>query len=355
VADAPRLIGRFRKLAVERRIPLSVSFELTHCCNLHCAHCYVVRHGGPSPDELTTDEVRDALDQLAEAGTLRVTFTGGEVFTRSDWWGIMAHARERDFAIQIITNGTLIGPNEVDRIAAIAPWETAVSLYADSAEIHDAVVGLQGAFVRTMKAIELLRGRGLRTTVNMLLMDRNFSRYPAVLALAKRLSTSLVLDPVVSPRNDGNLDNRGLSIGLEQFRQVLADPNVPAGTLRLEGTQLEATREQRLAHPVCAAGIAACAIDPTGRVLPCLQWLQPAGDLRSERFAEIWTGSALLAEIRGTAVSDIPECRDCDYVALCNRCPANALLEAGDPHRPYPLACSMAKLVHEVRTADEQT
>jgi radical SAM protein with 4Fe4S-binding SPASM domain len=355
VTDTPRLLHRFHRLAAERCIPLSVSFELTHYCNLDCAHCYVVRHGRPSPDELTTDEVREVLDHLAEAGTLKVSFTGGEVFTRSDWPEILAHAREKDFAIQIITNGTLLGRDEVARLADLAPWEVAVSLYADSAEIHDGVVGVEGAFAKTTKAIELLRKLGLRTAINMLLMDCNFSRYPAVLALAKNLGTSLVLDPVVSPRNDGNLDNRSLAISLEQFRQILTDPEVPASALKLEGTQLEATREQRLSHPVCGAGITTCTVDPTGRVLPCLQWLKPAGNLRGGPFVGIWKDSPVFAEIRGATVSNTPECRDCEYVALCNRCPANALLETGDPRRPYPVACSMAKVIHEVRAASNQT
>ncbi|MGQ9491090.1 MAG: radical SAM protein [Anaerolineae bacterium] len=54
--------------------PFTVLWELTHRCNLHCVMCYNVPQAEP---ELTTGECYDILAQLAEAGTLRLTLTGG--------------------------------------------------------------------------------------------------------------------------------------------------------------------------------------------------------------------------------------------------------------------------------------
>ena len=81
---------------------------------------------------------------------------------------------------------------------------------------------------------------------------------------------------------------------------------------------------------------------------------QPAGDLVAERFSDLWQTSPVLAEAARMVTSEIPECRDCEYLPLCNRCPAAAFLETGSPHAPYPLACALAKVVAEIRNAKEE-
>src|SRR2546423_14621390 len=81
-----RLIAR----TVRKRLPLSVHFDLTYRCNERCVHCYLDHedHG-----ELSTAECIDALEQLAKAGTLFLTFSGGEIFLRRDLEELLATAR----------------------------------------------------------------------------------------------------------------------------------------------------------------------------------------------------------------------------------------------------------------------
>src|SRR5216684_8607096 len=107
VSNYDRLIH----VASRAQIPLAALFEVTHRCNLGCSHCYLTEGpvGRPRPtrDELALDEVRRALDQLAEAGTFFLTLTGGEVFMRRDFLDIVAHARSLHFSVTIFTTGTL--------------------------------------------------------------------------------------------------------------------------------------------------------------------------------------------------------------------------------------------------------
>src|SRR5512147_2072348 len=63
-----------QRLRVEH-VPFTVLWEITHRCNLQCVMCYNVPR--PQP-ELSTTEGLDLLEQLAGAGTLRLTLTGGE-------------------------------------------------------------------------------------------------------------------------------------------------------------------------------------------------------------------------------------------------------------------------------------
>ena len=97
------LLARLKR----EHVPFSVLWELTHVCNLDCVMCYNVRQDQP---ELTTAECLDILEQLAAAGTLRLTLTGGEILSRRDFFVIAERARALGFALDLKTNGTLITP-----------------------------------------------------------------------------------------------------------------------------------------------------------------------------------------------------------------------------------------------------
>ena len=101
------------KDAREQKIPSRVMFELTYRCNFRCLHCYL------SPDkkkELNTKEVFLVLDQLKDAGTFHIGFTGGEPFLRRDLFQILDHAKKCGFRISLLTNGFLINRDNAKKL-----------------------------------------------------------------------------------------------------------------------------------------------------------------------------------------------------------------------------------------------
>src|SRR2546430_13382036 len=104
-----RLIAR----TVRKRLPLSVHFDLTYRCNERCVHCYLDHedHG-----ELSTAECIDALEQLAKAGTLFLTFSGGEIFLRRDLEELLATARRLHFDVSLKTNALLVTPERAEMV-----------------------------------------------------------------------------------------------------------------------------------------------------------------------------------------------------------------------------------------------
>src|SRR5438094_377493 len=89
---------RLTTLVREGRVPLRGSIELTHRCNLACVHCYV---NLPAADraaqrrEMTTDEIKRLIDELAALGLLGLTLTGGEPLLRADFADLYAYAHDR--------------------------------------------------------------------------------------------------------------------------------------------------------------------------------------------------------------------------------------------------------------------
>jgi len=61
-----------------------VVWNITRSCNLKCVHCYAHATGEAAKDELSTEEGKQLLDDLAEFGTPVVLFSGGEPLVRKD-------------------------------------------------------------------------------------------------------------------------------------------------------------------------------------------------------------------------------------------------------------------------------
>src|SRR5947208_15933799 len=91
--------------ALRLGVPLGVQLDLTYRCNERCVHCYLDHddHG-----ELNTIEIKDILDQLADAGVFFLTFSGGEVFMRRDFLELVAYARQLQFNVKVKTNAVMI-------------------------------------------------------------------------------------------------------------------------------------------------------------------------------------------------------------------------------------------------------
>src|SRR3989304_10130510 len=146
---------KFNKLfatSLANNLPVSAIMELTYDCNLKCKHCYIVRSRRPV---VSTREALNILDQLAEMGTLFLTFTGGEALQRADFFDIAEYARHRNFALRVFTNGTLINARTADKIKKISPLAVGISIYSHRAAVHDAFTRTRGSFEKSTKAIQM--------------------------------------------------------------------------------------------------------------------------------------------------------------------------------------------------------
>src|SRR3972149_6235349 len=163
-----RMVSQYERLiltASRAHIPISVLFEVTHRCNLGCDHCYLTEGpvGRPKPtrEELTLEEIRPVLDQLAEAGTLFLTLSGGEGVMRRDFLQIRAHARSRGFSVTVFTTGTLLTPETATELVDLHPLSVEVSIYSARPEVHDRIPRLPRTRARSLRALRFLKERGV--------------------------------------------------------------------------------------------------------------------------------------------------------------------------------------------------
>ena len=319
--------GRLMHTVLERAlalgVPLAAHIDLTYRCNQRCLHCYLEHE---SPGEMSTSEIVGVLGQLAGAGTLFLTLSGGEIFLRRDLFDILASARRLDFSVKLKSNGTLIGGEEARRLKDLGVHDVDISVYSHRPAVHDAITLAPGSLEKSLAAIRALLEAGLKVRVSNVLMRQNEVDAPSVQRLASELGAAYTLDPSVTPKINGDRSVLAHRAGVEALRQVLGDPALAQETQPACETGGSA-HDSLAANVPCSAGHSLVYLDPYGRVFPCVQFPLLCGNLREQPFAEIWKSSAALRQVRAVRISDLPVCAGCAHVADCSRCPGLAYLE----------------------------
>jgi radical SAM protein with 4Fe4S-binding SPASM domain len=346
-----RLISR----TVLRHQPLSVHFDLTYRCNERCVHCYLDHddHG-----ELTTAECLTVMKDLASAGTLFLTFSGGEIFLRPDLYEILAEARRLHFDVSLKTNALLVTEERAARLREFGVRRVQISVYSDIPEVHDAITKVPGSLQRTLAAIPLLLEQGLQVKLACPLMRENLLAYRGVMALAEKIGVPYVLDLTITPMMDGNEAPLAHRIPVSSLLPVMQDPALhackpqPTAEAARAMQDYPATIDSAVSSGIessayedlpCSAGHNSCYISPYGDVFPCVQLPQAAGNLRRERFRDIWYHAPQLERLRGIRESQLPVCSRCEIRSYCERCPGLALMEGGDLLGAYERACELAE------------
>ena len=330
----PTLMQRMNERALKAGVPLSVQLDVTYRCNERCVHCYLDHN---DYGELTTREVLRVLDQLAAAGVFFLCFSGGEVFMRRDFFPILEHARSLLFCVKVKTNAFLIGEEEAERLCALAVHSVQVSIYSHRAEVHDAITKLPGSLNRSLAGIRLLRARGMKVVIANVLMRQNLADYFGVVALAKELGADYTLDPTITPMMDGDRSIVSLGIGQADLRQVFRTPELVGDVLEACAPP-PAVGDDTLDGLPCSAGHTFCYISPYGDVYPCVQFPLPTGNVRQQKFLDIWKHSPQMNEVRSIHGRDLPTCSSCAHLGTCSRCPGLAYME-GNMRGPSTQDC----------------
>lgn len=303
---ADEAAGLQRALAAKRFS--NVDLDFTRRCNLRCAHCYA--DAGPAePAELTADEVKGLLDQLAAMGTLSVTVgSGGEAMLRADLFDVLAHGRARGLLMFLVTNGMLLTPEAARRLRALKVV-TSVSVDGASPESHNTLRGHPLAFAQALAALRTLKQEGAIAAVNLTLNKLNYHEMPRFLALVRSLGLKYVSVNRMIPVGRGATHPELLLNGAE-FKQAVHDLRAGLGPDLVMSSQdpildrmfKAATRAEGEARTgvevvyACTAGLSSFAIKANGDVVPCRMIPVPVGNVRDGPLEALWQGPAFAAE-----------------------------------------------------------
>ncbi len=328
------LLQEMSEKALRLNIPLNVQLDLTYRCNERCVHCYLDHddHG-----EMTTAEIKHLLEEMADAGVFILTLSGGEIFLRKDFFELLEHARRLMFCVKLKTNAILIREREAARLRGLNVESIQISIYSHRPEVHDAITLIPGSLKRSLDAIRFLKSQGLKVIIANVLMTQNMQDYPGVRALAGELGVECTLDPTVTPMMDGNRSTVHLGVDHAALRQVFRDTALVGDVDQFCAIPAQAGEDDLESTP-CSAGHTACYVSPYGDVFPCVQFPLPTGNVRQQRFIDIWRHSDQMNDVRSIRLKDLTTCTSCTHVSSCSRCPGLAFLE-GNMRGPSTQDC----------------
>lgn len=140
--------------ATGRKFPLMVTLELTDKCNFRCTYCDLPHM---NRQEMTTDDWHRAIDELADAGMMRVSIMGGEPLVRKDVGEIVDHLKARGVNVAMNTNGWYFA-QKMDVVAKL----DLVCITLDGPREHNDAQRHAGAHDRVLEAIDLAKSRGVK-------------------------------------------------------------------------------------------------------------------------------------------------------------------------------------------------
>jgi radical SAM protein with 4Fe4S-binding SPASM domain len=316
--------------------PLRAMIEISDRCNEVCVHCYQEQG---RKGEMTTEQVKGVMDELAELGVLILTLSGGEATLRKDFLELVAHARARGFAVRLFTNGLTMSAELARSLRELAVQLVEISLYSHRAEVHDFVTGVPGSFDRTVAGVRRLAAEGVHVHVKTPIMSVNEHELEPYMAFASSLGATYAFDAsALMPREAE--DRAPEMFSSSQGYHALAERVAPAPP-RAAG----AHAERPLSSKLCGAG-EYLQVEPDGELRPCTMLHVDLGNVTVDGVSGA-LAAARYAELRALRWRDVHGCRDCDLRAHCGRCHARGLAEVGDALAPYPSACARARTGYE--------
>jgi len=162
-----------------------VVWNMTRRCNLKCIHCYSNSADIDYPDELTTEEGKKLVDELAAFGSPVILFSGGEPLLRRDLLELAQYARDKSMRAVISTNGTLITKDIAAKLQKVGLSYVGVSL--DGIEkTHDRFRGKKGAFAAAIEGIRNCREAGIKVGIRFTVNKHNLADVKEMFQLLRK-------------------------------------------------------------------------------------------------------------------------------------------------------------------------
>ena len=307
-----------------------VSWMTTNKCNLTCKHCYQDACPDACANELTTDEARTLIDQIAAAGFKIMIFSGGEPLMRPDIYDLVAYAANKGLRPVFGTNGTLITPEVAGRLKECGACAMGISLDSLDRAKHDSFRGLEGAWDATVAGMRACREVGLPFQIHTTVLDWNEHEVCDITDFAVEHGAIAHYIFFLIPVGRGKyINDTSLKVAANErlLRQIMAKqaevsidvkPTCAPQFTRVAEQLGVKTRFER----GCLAGLTYCIVSPEGVVRPCAYMTEEAGNVREQSFDEIWKTSPVFERLRTREYGG--SCGTCDFRAGCGGCRARA-------------------------------
>ncbi len=334
------------------RNPMLVYWEMTQACGLACRHCRAEAVSTAHPDELTYEEGKKLLHQIAafDKPSPHLVFTGGDPLRRADLFDLIDEARALGINVSITPSATADLTIEVlAKLKAHGVDSFGLSLDGSTAARHEAVRGVEGCFDWTIAAAKAAATLGVPIQINTLVSQETVDDLPAVYELLKKefpvmrwslfflieVGRGKVLQPISSERG-------------EQLMNWIYDLSRTA-PFAVATTEAPSYRRVALSR-MRQAGMAAAEIERTpvyrgfgirdghgimfisnqGDICPAGFLPLAMGNVRHDQLVDVYRNAPMFQALHNPNLFK-GKCGRCEYRALCGGSRARSFAATGDP------------------------
>lgn len=345
-----------------------VVWNMTRRCNLKCIHCYSNSADQDYQGELTTEEGKSLIADLAAFGSPVILFSGGEPLLRKDLFELAQFATDKGMRAVISTNGTLITAEIAAKLKKIGLSYVGVSL--DGLEkTHDRFRGKKGAFAAAIEGIRHCREAGVKVGIRFTVNKHNLPDVPAMFELLRKEKIErLCFYHLVYTGRGSKL--RAEDLTHEETRKLLdliagetrrmfddglspeiltVDNHADGPYLYLKIKQEDPQRAKEVLELLemnegNSSGHGIGCVSWDGEVYPDQFWRnQPLGNIRQKPFSEIWVDekNELLVKLKDKKKYVQGRCASCTWLTVCGGNFRARAESAGDIWGPDP-ACYLS-------------
>ncbi len=330
--------------------PLVVFYELTRACDLACRHCRADAQTRRNPAELSTDQARKLIAQLATfPKPPLLVLTGGDPLKRDDVFEIIAAARQAGLQVALTPSATpLVTHDALQRLKVAGLHRLAVSLDGADAATHDDFRRVAGSFNRTLDILRDARDCGLPLQVNTTIARHNAHQVDALAELLAPLGIVLWSVFFLVPTGRASASQR---IAPEAYETLFAQLLDHVGRQPYAIKTTEAPHFRRFVLNAAKAagrqaptnvsmagtndGRGVLFISHTGEIFPSGFLPISCGRFPFDSVVSVYQGSTLFRLLR-TAESITGKCSVCEFREICGGSRARAYGLTGDPMASDP-------------------
>lgn len=337
-------------------IPRLIFWELTTACNLKCVHCRACPVDQRSPEDLTLQEGKELLDEIASYASPAVVLSGGEPLVRPDVFEIASYGTSKGLRMLLATNGTMVTPEIAKEVVQAGIQRVSVSIDGATALTHDSFRRIDGAFESAWNGIENFKSAGVPFQINTTVSKHNINEIPDILNLAINAGAVALHIFLLVPTGCGKEIADDEMIDPQEYERVLnwfydrskdSPINLKATCaphyyrIMRQRAKADGTKIQSNAHghdaitKGCLAGSAVCFVSHRGEVYPCGYLTVSAGNVRDTSFKTIWEDAEVFRALRDEDNLE-GKCGYCEYRRVCMGCRARAFAYTGSYLAPEP-------------------
>jgi radical SAM protein len=338
--------------------PFIVIWETTQACDLACVHCRACAQPVRSALELTTDEARRLIDDIAALKAPVFVLTGGDPLKRPDIFEIVEYGSTNGVRISLTPSATpLLTRDAIARLKGCGLARLAVSLDGPTAEIHDAFRRVPGSYDWTLRSVRWARELALPAQINTTITRHNLQHLDAMIALLEQLDIVLWSVFFLVPTGRGSAIDL---ISADEFEQVFEKlyQTAKRGRFDIKSTEAQHYRRFRLQRRTedkrkgnirplplrlglsTTDGIGRAPrgindgkgfvfVSHLGEVFPSGFLPISAGNVRNQSLADLYRHSPLFTSLRDTSNLQ-GKCGICEFREICGGSRARAYALTGD-------------------------